>query len=138
MPLFFCIKVIFLIILLTPFEKYQISSLNSLEIKSPEEIDSSDKNESIKELTKNKSDLEPLNNRKYKAHRDIKKTLPASETVKLTEVEIKARVAQSLQRRTTKKKSHKQHVTRNNTKGKEKRKARELIKCIDKDGEIFV
>ncbi|RHZ78674.1 hypothetical protein Glove_158g46 [Diversispora epigaea] len=106
-----------------------MNSMNRLEITSSEEINSTIQNE---------LDPEPLNNRKYKAHRDTKKTLPSSENIKLTEVDIKARVAQSLKKKTVKKKSHKQHSTRNNTKGKEKRKTRDIIKCIDKDGEIFV
>ncbi|CAG8433589.1 10905_t:CDS:2 [Diversispora eburnea] len=65
--------------------------MNRLEITSSEEINSTIQNESDKELIKTELDPELLNNRKYKAHRDTKKTLPFSENIKLTEVDIKAR-----------------------------------------------
>ncbi|CAG8525948.1 12208_t:CDS:2 [Acaulospora colombiana] len=80
---------------------------------------------------------EPLNNRSYKVHRDIKKDSSRllSQGTKLTEADIKSRVSQSLKKRKDKRKNS--NSTRNSTKGKEKRKARDSAKYGDKDCGIF-
>ncbi|CAI2174194.1 19139_t:CDS:10 [Funneliformis geosporum] len=92
-------------------------------------------------------DLEPEllnNNRKYKAHRDIIKNSKSNSsiisntttsTTRLTESDIKERVAKSLKKSNNKKKF--QYNKRNYTKGKEKRRNMGLVKVGDKDFGIF-
>jgi len=68
----------------------------------------------------------------------IKKSISKSSTtstIRLTESDIKERVAKSLRKSSGKKKF--QHNKRNYTKGKEKRKIMNLVKVGDKDCGIF-
>jgi hypothetical protein len=82
------------------------------------------------------------NNRNYKAHRDTLKKSKSStisitasaSTTRLTELEIKERVAKSLKKSNNKKNSQNK---RNYTKNKEKRKIKSLVKLGGKDGGIF-
>ncbi|PKC57348.1 hypothetical protein RhiirA1_428561 [Rhizophagus irregularis] len=87
-------------------------------------------------------ELSISNNRNYKAHRDTLKKSSSSiisitasaSTTRLTELEIKERVAKSLKKSNNKKNSQNK---RNYTKTKEKRKIKSLVKLGGKDGGIF-
>ncbi|CAG8476085.1 4192_t:CDS:10 [Ambispora gerdemannii] len=90
-------------------------------------------------------DPEPKNiNRTYSAHRDITEirsistnlSLPAT---RLTDVEIKKRVTQSLSKKNRKLQNNTTHSShkRNQAKGKEKRKAAEVARYGGRDGSIF-
>ncbi|CAG8659321.1 7849_t:CDS:10 [Acaulospora morrowiae] len=100
--------------------------------------DSADLSTSENELNSDsESNPEILNNRDYKAHMDIKKNSkkPPSNNTKFSEADIKSRVVQSLKKKGDKKKRY--HSTRNNVKGKEKRKVRDVAKYNGKDDGIF-
>ncbi|CAG8822620.1 8773_t:CDS:1, partial [Racocetra fulgida] len=70
-------------------------------------------------------DTEPLDNRKYKVYKSIKRPLNSTNN-RLTESDIKERVAISLKKTAKNKTKNKQHSTRNNIKVKEKRRARDI------------
>ncbi|CAG8569392.1 16834_t:CDS:10, partial [Dentiscutata erythropus] len=73
------------------------------------------------------SDIELLDNRDYKVYEGSKRPSTAIKN-RLTESDIKERVARSLKKTSKKKTTNKQHSTRNNIKVKEKRRARDIAK----------
>ncbi|RUP47935.1 hypothetical protein BC936DRAFT_145156 [Jimgerdemannia flammicorona] len=83
-------------------------------------------------------DPEPINNRSYKAHRDTapKATKPkAKPATNLDKLAIKERVARALKSQSQQKGKF---SNQNQTKGKEKRKGREVVKAGSKgDGSIY-
>jgi len=87
------------------------------------------------------SDIEQLNNRDFMAHRDKKPpktrtvttSTSTSASTRLSEADIKERVAMSI-RRSKKKKSI---PKRNQEKGREKRKTKDVLKAGGRDFSIF-
>ncbi|KAF7729158.1 Serine/threonine-protein kinase RIO2 [Apophysomyces ossiformis] len=79
--------------------------------------------------------LQALNNRDFKAHRDTKPKTRKKTT--LSEDVIKERVSQAM-RTQSNKQNYRSHVRRNQVKGKEKRKNRDVVKFASKgNGSIF-
>ncbi|CAG8542668.1 2597_t:CDS:10 [Dentiscutata heterogama] len=82
------------------------------------------------------SDIELLDNRNYKVYESSKRPSTATKN-RLTESDIKERVARSLKKTAKKKNTNKRHSTRNNIKVKEKRRARDVAKYDGKDVGIW-
>jgi len=82
------------------------------------------------------SDVELLDNRNYKVYEGSKSPSTATKN-RLTESDIKERVARSLKKTAKKKNTNKQNSTRNNIKVREKRRARDIAKYDGKDVGIW-
>lgn len=115
-------------------DKLQSLRLGNTEPIVQKENDSEDEDEQEDEV----EELEEINNRDYKAHRDENKTKPRKRaTAPLTEDTIKDRVSRSLRKQESRQ-NYKQHVRRNQVKGKEKRRNRDVVKSATKGtGSIF-
>ncbi|KAI9278879.1 RIO1 family-domain-containing protein [Phascolomyces articulosus] len=107
-----------------------------------EEEDEEDNDEEGQRTSDEEDDDEPerLNNRDFKAHRDTnptKKTRSTKKKQTMTEDNIKDRVSRSL-RGQNKKDSYRSAVKRNQVKGKEKRRNRDVVKSASRGtGGIF-
>ncbi|KAG0167478.1 hypothetical protein DFQ28_000297 [Apophysomyces sp. BC1034] len=124
-----------------PIEEYE--SEEEEEEEEEEDSEGEEENEeeegAEKQTRKDKSDgdgrLRAPNNRDFKAHRDTKPKTRKSTT--LNEDAIKERVSQAM-RSQTNKQNYKGHVRRNQVKGKEKRKNRDVVKyATGGNGSIF-
>lgn len=119
-------------------DKLQSLRLGNTEPIVQKENDSEDEDEQEDEQEDEVEELEEINNRDYKAHRDENKTKPRKRaTAPLTEDTIKDRVSRSLRKQESRQ-NYKQHVRRNQVKGKEKRRNRDVVKSATKGtGSIF-
>ncbi|CAG8528189.1 16378_t:CDS:10 [Cetraspora pellucida] len=126
-----------------PMKNTNINDVSLLEDNDPVNSDSEDISADIESISiennqdeNSNIDVEPLDNRNYKVYEGIKK--PSNTTNnRLTESEIKERVARSFKKTAKNKTKNKQHSTRNNIKVKEKRRARDIAKYDGKDVGIW-
>ncbi|CAG8505813.1 27863_t:CDS:10, partial [Racocetra persica] len=126
-----------------PMKNTNINDVSSLEDRDPVNTDSEDISADIESISiennhdvNSEIDTEPLDNRNYKVYESIKRPLNSTNN-RLTESDIKERVARSLKKTTKNKTKNKQHSTRNNIKVKEKRRARDIAKYDGKDSGIW-
>ncbi|KAI9318644.1 RIO1 family-domain-containing protein, partial [Dichotomocladium elegans] len=119
---------------MTEEEKTQIRLLN-LRLGNTESTDSESSEEAEEEESGDDSEEDDgpmvLNNREFKAYRDVKPTAPAGASRRkapLNEESIKERVSRSLRSRANRE-NYRQSVRRNQTKGRGKRRDNEVIKA---------
>ncbi|CAG8519645.1 9907_t:CDS:10 [Cetraspora pellucida] len=126
-----------------PMKNTNINDVSLLEDSDPVNSDTEDISADIESISiennqdeNSNIDIEPLDNRNYKVYEGIKKPLNTTNN-RLTESEIKERVARSFKKTAKNKTKNKQHSTRNNIKAKEKRRARDIAKYDGKDVGIW-